>query len=108
MNTWTNRNSDDNGGSADVADELAGYAGQPVLVPGEYGENVVELCKLLQAAGHETDVAAGKTSPVLDDAVYAAVEAFRRQASVSDEMTRGGELKIVGPHTWAALTKAAA
>lgn len=87
---------------------LSYYDGQPVLVPGDAGEHVAELCRLLGASGHETDVAAGKVSAILDDAVYAAVEAFRQRGAVEDELTRGGTLKIVGPATWAALVKAAA
>lgn len=87
---------------------LSYYDGQPVLVPGDAGEHVAELCRLLSVAGQETDVAAGKAAVVLDDAVYAAVEAFRQHSAVEDELTRGGQLKIVGPATWAALVKAAA
>lgn len=90
------------------AEEQSHYDGEPVLVPGDAGEHVVELCKRLKAAGHETHVAAGAATPMLDDAVYRAVEDFRREAGVEDELTRNGELKIVGPATWAALAKAAA
>jgi len=83
------------------------YGGEPVLVPGDAGEHVAELCARLAAAGHETSVAKGEAAAMLDDAVYRAVEAFRADAGVEDELATGG-LKIVGPATWAALTRAAA
>lgn len=88
--------------------EVSYYDGEPVLVPGDAGEHVAELCKRLAGSGHETAVSKGESAAVLDDGVYAAVEAFRQSAGVEDELTRDGQLKIVGPATWAALAKATA
>lgn len=99
MERWSN---DDNAEEP----EASRYAGEPVLVPGDAGEHVAELCSRLAAAGFETSVSKGEAPAMLDDAVYEAVEAFRRDRGVTDELVREG-LKIVGPQTWAALAKAA-
>jgi peptidoglycan hydrolase-like protein with peptidoglycan-binding domain len=84
-----------------------GYADEPVLVAGDAGEAVRELCRKLAAAGHETAVERGETDAVLTNDVYEAVRTFRREHDVEDELTEGDRLAVVGPATWAALNRAA-
>lgn len=86
---------------------FAGYADEPVLVAGDAGEAVRELCRKLAAAGHETAVHRGETDAVLSNDVYEAVQKFRRQYDVEDELTEGDRLAVIGPATWAALNRAA-
>lgn len=86
---------------------FAGYADEPVLVAGDAGEAVRELCRKLAAAGHETAVHRGETDAVLSNDVYEAVQKFRRQHDVEDELTEGDRLAVIGPATWAALNRAA-
>lgn len=107
MSNWPETTTEDEDEQQLDEPEVSYYEGEPVLVPGDAGEHVAELCKRLAAAGHETAVHKGEAPAILNDAVYEAVEAFRGSAGVEDELAKGG-LHIVGPQTWAALAKATA
>lgn len=92
--------------AGETEEQYRGYLGEPVLTAGDGGEPVAELCRLLALAGHETPVSRGRAFPELTDDVYNAVEAFREEQDVDDELTRRGTRALVGPATWAALNRA--
>lgn len=87
--------------------DLTGYAGEPTLVGGDGGAHVYELARLLASIGYETPISRGIAGPILTNDVYVAVEMFRRDNNVRDELVRGGDV-VVGPATWAAIKRAAA
>jgi peptidoglycan hydrolase-like protein with peptidoglycan-binding domain len=88
---------------------------RPILAPGSAGEDVRELCRLLELQGYETSMSRGENAfSVLDASVLGAVQQFRRSAGVeeaADESvltTDEHRAAIVGPQTWEALYQAAA
>lgn len=82
--------------------QFQGYMGEPVLVAGDGGDAVAELCAKLAAAGFETAVSKGEAHAELTNDVYDAVERFREEHGVEDELAKGDKA-VIGPATWAAL-----
>jgi hypothetical protein len=86
---------------------------RPILGPGSAGEDVRELCALLEAVGYETSTTRGENPfMVLDASVGAAVLQFRQAHDVSeaeDELAMPSEndrRHYVGAQTWEALYRA--
>ena len=86
--------------------DLTGYAGEPILTGGDGGAHVLELARLLAELGYHTPISRVIAGPILTNDVYVAVEMFRRDNDVRDELVRAGDV-VVGPATWAAIKRAA-